>query len=371
MSTILKALRRLEEDRSIHEQRPLRETVTAGGSDTAKPSRRRRAWLVGLTLLLGAGAGAGALAFWSVIDHESVQLAGVAPVPSSSTADHGAISQPEPAAAAGRIRGATAAPASEAPASVVEPALETQRELPDAALSSRVERLERAPAGPRIDDAELLAATEPAFAEPRLVRGQPLLPAERLPGRHRAEPGVAVLARAEPTPQSEPTQGLAPAGDPVRRAPEPVATSPQPKPDPVAPSAPEPLAPRAESPSVPVLADWAAPAPEVLAAADEQPASVRVRHVEAPPEPAAGETLAATVPDAPIARAEVPDLWVARTSWHPTASRRSATVQFRAGDSLEVHEGDAVGTLVVARIEPSSVIFLHEGVEIRRRVGQR
>ena len=334
MSTILKALRRLEVDRSIHEQRPLRETVTAGGDDTLRPSRRTRAWLVGLVLLLGAGAGAGALAFWSVVDDEPLQLAGVAPVPSSSAAEHGAIAPPEPAAARGRVGGATAAPASGVLASVVEPALETQRELPDAALSSRVERLERAPAGPRIDDAELSAATEPTSTEPRLVPGQPPLPAEQLPGRHRPEPRSPVLARAEPTPPSEPTHVLAPAGDPVRSAPEPVATSPQPTPELVAPTAPEPLAPQAES--APALAERAAPPP-----------------------------------DAPITRAEIPELWVARTAWHPTASRRSATVQFDAGDSLEVHEGDAVGPLVVSRIEPSSVVFLHEGVEIRRRVGQR
>jgi hypothetical protein len=38
---------------------------------------------------------------------------------------------------------------------------------------------------------------------------------------------------------------------------------------------------------------------------------------------------------------------------------------------LDVHEGDAVSTLVVKTIEPSGVLFLHGSAELRRGVGQR
>jgi hypothetical protein len=37
----------------------------------------------------------------------------------------------------------------------------------------------------------------------------------------------------------------------------------------------------------------------------------------------------------------------------------------------EVHEGDALGTLVVKEIRPSAVVFLHGVEQLSRRVGER
>jgi hypothetical protein len=37
---------------------------------------------------------------------------------------------------------------------------------------------------------------------------------------------------------------------------------------------------------------------------------------------------------------------------------------------VELREGDRLEDLVVARIEPGGVVFLHEGQELRRGVGQ-
>ena len=72
-----------------------------------------------------------------------------------------------------------------------------------------------------------------------------------------------------------------------------------------------------------------------------------------------------------IARAEVPGLRVERTVWHPIAERRVATIEFgQDAERREIHEGDAVGPLVVSEIEPSGVVFVHEGVEVRRRIGE-
>jgi hypothetical protein len=72
------------------------------------------------------------------------------------------------------------------------------------------------------------------------------------------------------------------------------------------------------------------------------------------------------------ARASLPSLVVERTLWHPSAGRRLAVleVEGRAGP-VELREGDAVGDLVVLQIDPGGVVFLHRGVEIRRRVGAR
>jgi hypothetical protein len=68
--------------------------------------------------------------------------------------------------------------------------------------------------------------------------------------------------------------------------------------------------------------------------------------------------------------APAPEVVVTRTIWHPSAERRVALV-LGAGDSQEreVHEGESVGSLQVLRIEPSDVVFLREGVEVRLRVG--
>jgi hypothetical protein len=72
-----------------------------------------------------------------------------------------------------------------------------------------------------------------------------------------------------------------------------------------------------------------------------------------------------------IARAEIPDLRVERTVWHPIAERRVALIEFeRSAERREIREGDAVGPLVVSKIEPSGVVFVHDGVEVRRRIGE-
>jgi hypothetical protein len=39
--------------------------------------------------------------------------------------------------------------------------------------------------------------------------------------------------------------------------------------------------------------------------------------------------------------------------------------------SRELHEGDAVGALVVKEIRPSSVLFLHGADTLQRRIGER
>jgi hypothetical protein len=68
--------------------------------------------------------------------------------------------------------------------------------------------------------------------------------------------------------------------------------------------------------------------------------------------------------------ASLSSIVVTRTIWHPSAERRVAMVR-GAGDSKEreVREGESVGSLQVLRIEPSDVVFLREGVEVRQRVG--
>lgn len=78
----------------------------------------------------------------------------------------------------------------------------------------------------------------------------------------------------------------------------------------------------------------------------------------------------ATVALSKLARAPIPAVFVARTVWHPRSERRIAEVNVEGRvDLLLLREGDAVGPLIVSQIDPSGVVFLHDQIEVRRRVG--
>jgi hypothetical protein len=63
---------------------------------------------------------------------------------------------------------------------------------------------------------------------------------------------------------------------------------------------------------------------------------------------------------------------VTSTQWHPDQARRTTSVELEGRDEpLQLRIGDAVGPLVVQRIDPSGVVFRMGDVEIRRRVGER
>ena len=66
----------------------------------------------------------------------------------------------------------------------------------------------------------------------------------------------------------------------------------------------------------------------------------------------------------------MPAVRVERTEWHPQVDRRVAVVKIAGRpEPLRLHEGDAVGSLVVTTIKPSGVVFDHDGVSFWRRVG--
>jgi hypothetical protein len=63
-----------------------------------------------------------------------------------------------------------------------------------------------------------------------------------------------------------------------------------------------------------------------------------------------------------------PAIRVERTTWHPIAERRVAVLDVPGEGSQSVHEGDPVAGTVVKRIEPSGVVFEHDGREVRRKI---
>jgi hypothetical protein len=89
---------------------------------------------------------------------------------------------------------------------------------------------------------------------------------------------------------------------------------------------------------------------------------------EAPPEPL--ESQPADL-EPLLHRAPVPDLVISSTTWHPDAERRLAIVRVAGRDEpVQLREGDAVGPLVLLEIKPTGVVFLHDGIEVSRPVGE-
>ena len=115
--------------------------------------------------------------------------------------------------------------------------------------------------------------------------------------------------------------------------------------------------------------------PPIAVAAEIQPTALPEREVPARPQVAIPKPKpkprskpapprVAVVPPPPVVH-------VAGTIWHPSPDRRSARVEVEGfAEPLELREGDAVGVLVVAEIQPSAVVFLHGSTRLRRSVGR-
>lgn len=166
------------------------------------------------------------------------------------------------------------------------------------------------------------------------------------------------------------------------------------------------LLPRADQPEPAAPGPAETPAPPLPALAAQMPADAAIprREERAPaarPQPEPTRAPAATPPtatlratpvreptpasdpsagDAPAQRAEQesaldperPVVWVERTRWHPTPEKRSAWVRAGAsGESRELREGDAIGGVVVKEVRPSGVLFVYDGAEFKRGVGER
>ncbi len=406
MSTILKALRRLEEERGADGERPLREAVTSSPG-RAHSSRGLFGWGLGAALVVAFSAAA--LVFWSVRGEVSSQQA---TVPEAGI--------PAPAAEAGVPVQERGIPAAVAEAGV-PPAALTRRaaprgtdrrpkpvetatggELPAAAYASPVERVDRPLAEPRIaESAEQPPETEGVTAAVGNARRAAV---NELSGSHKfpsAIPGTAAVtalpasrsgavASSEPDPweQTAAASARPPVPGPALEV-VPAADSALPTPKvaksvaaPVAQAKPAPVVKAVEAqPSAAPVAQ-AKPAP-VVKAVEAQPSAAPlaqaapvVKAVEAQPSaaPVAKPKLAPVAKAAkpkPVGKAQLEGVRVAQTTWHPSAARRTAVVTLASGDEREVHEGDEVGGLVISKIEPSGVVFRDGSAEVRRRIGEQ
>jgi hypothetical protein len=308
VSTILKALRRLEEEKSRGgSQRPLREEVARGPGELQ--SRRWTSWLPVLALLIGAGAGASAWWLWpyerTLDGAPGLEPVAAAPDPKLT---------PPPVA----LQPTAPEPPVPQPSVAVEPQFEPEPAQvaeagpPEDAFASDVEVVERPQPTPRI---ELTPEPSPAAAAQPIPAAPPdpvmAPPVERVAEAKRAEAALrAAKARERRASGAEPMQ--------VARVP-------------------------IDAPPPAVLVPEPAPEPEP------------VRE----PEPVA------SVP-APTGAA----LYVTRTQWHPERGRRSADVRVD-GQSRSVHEGDTVAGYEVSEIKPSGVVLTRAGERVEQKVGQR
>jgi hypothetical protein len=341
MSTILKALRRLEEEKSSGTARSLDEQVVA----PRPPEVRSRRWpVVGAAMIAGMGVGSLALYLW-------FEPAAAPPLelPAPEVSETARVEPELPARAAAPstepARAAKARPVPNRPARSVASTIEVVKRMgeePSEAVESTAD-VSVATAGPSANpgepdpknapgvDAELAAGTTaaagatvetalaPALAEAQTLADAPSPVSPALPGSTYAgkAPAVEPKAAVVDTP-------------PARPAPEP--------------NAPTQLVSRQTEPETGAAPPpRASPTPEVSQQPDRKT----------------------------IVRAQLPELTVASTTWHPDARRRFAVVNLTdSNEELRLREGDAVGPLVVEMIEPGGVFFIHDGIAVRYNVGR-
>jgi hypothetical protein len=308
VSTILKALQRLEDEKSAGAERSLDEQVVAR---RPPPDPEHRGLRIGAVAVGGLAVAAVAFLFWFTREEPDAEVATESPPPATAPA----VAVTTKVAAEKPRRRPSDRPA---------PAARAQQDSSEVEISSVVEVVKHLDAPPA-DSAAPVAA--PNRAAPPAKAG-----AER-PARQPSErkPRVARGA-AEPRP-----------------APEQVANAQSPTPQISGNSAPAKPAP---VPPAPVEVAAVAAKPALTAASTSIPAAIR--------EP--GQKV--------IQRAKLPALSVEKTIWHPDVYRRVAVVKLvDAEEVLRLKEGDAVGPLVVKTINPGSVLFTHDDIEIRYNVG--
>ncbi len=210
-------------------------------------------------------------------------------------------------------------------------------------------------------------AMRPATADSVAVADLPVAPPSRAKASPRPAPESAASAKASTKPAAESAARTTP-----RRDAEPPVE--------LALVAPTRTPPPAEAPAASTRAATAARAATKDAPARRPATSSPPRPSREPTPPRRAEPSASS--DRPVAktseadpiervtRPDVPDVTVLRTAWHPDPSRRSARVRLEASEEvLTVKEGDAIGALVLKEISPSAVLFEAGDVEVRRRVG--
>jgi hypothetical protein len=371
MSTILKALRRLEEEKSSGTARSLDEQVVA----PRPPEVRSGRWpVVGAAMIAGMGVGSLALYLW-------FEPAAAPPLemPTPAVSETARVEPKLPVRAA--------APSTE-PVRAAKARPDPVRNRPARSVASTIEVVKRMGEEPSeavepMDDVAVAAAgsgANPGEPDPKTAPGVDAALAAGTTGAAAASAETALapsLAEAQTLPAAPPPVSPAPPGSTYAAK----APSVEPKAavvdTPLARSAPEPNPPTQLVSRQTELETVAASQP-IEAAAEELPVATvptasrpSAAVADPAPPPPASPTPAVSQPHKTIVRAQLPELTVASTTWHPDARRRFAVVNLTESDEeLRLREGDAVGPLVVEMIEPGGVFFAHDGIAVRYNVGR-
>ena len=310
MSTILKALQRLEDDRSANVERSLDEQIVAHRPPTGPD--RRGLW-IGAVAVAGLAVAAAVFFFWPIREDP---VAEVATEPPPLEVEPVVVIAQEVTAEKPRRR----------PAARAAPAARAQQDLPEVEVASIVEVVKRLDAQPE-DSAAPAALSKRAAPIAKINSAPPT----RRPSAPKPDPQVA-RAAARPRPAAKHVAQAKPPATEISENPAPAKVTP------------------ALPAAVEIAVAAAKPAP--TAAPASVPAPIR--------EPES------TV----IQRAKLPSLSIEQTIWHPDVGRRVAIVKLiDAEEVMRLKVGDAVGPLVVQAIKPGSVLFNHDGIEIQFNVG--
>jgi hypothetical protein len=321
VSTILKALQRLEEEKSANVERSLNEQVVA---HRPPPEPKRRGLRIGAVAIGGLVVAAAALLFWFNREDPGAEVA---------------MESPPPAVASVAAQKAAAEKPRRRPSARPAPAARAQQPSSEVEVSPIVKVVKRLDAPPA-DSAASAAASAAALAASQKRATPPAQAGAERPGRR-----PSARKRAQPKPDSQ-----------VARE----AARPKPALAQVA-NAESPETPISEN-SAPALPAPVPPEPVEIAAVAQKPATTAT---------SASTPAAIREPESRvIQRAKIPTLRVEKTIWHPDADRRVVVVKLiDAEEILRLKEGDAVGPLVVKAIKPGSVLFNHDGIEVVYNVG--
>jgi len=327
VSTILKALQRLEDEKSAGVERTLDEQVVSHNL-LPDPEPNRSGLKIGIAAIGGLAVVAAGFWLWPTQNPSDAVVATasapVAAAPVAAPAPEKPVVAPAPAK-----RVAAEKPRRKVPART-QPAARVEEELSEAEAAAIVEVVKRLDAEPADSGASDTASNRVA---PAVESKQ----TERRPSASKPAPRVA--SRAENSrPAAKHLASAKPAADPNAK-PAPAAKSAE-----TAPAKPAPVAP------TPVEIAAVAPKPDPVPASIPTPVREPEQKV--------------------IQRAKLPSLSIEKTIWHPDTERRIVILKVEDVEKvLRLKEGDAIGPLVVESIEPGSVVFNHDGIEIRYNVG--
>jgi hypothetical protein len=342
VSTILKALKRLEEEKSKSAERPLDEKIVASVGSAAP---KKRAALITLAMIGGIAVGSSALYFWP----EGSETVSDTPALDSATATTPSLPKAKPPV---ELSSSAEVESEREANKALE--IEKMKKIMAGALEKRDAVALESPTAPSGSENPVAEPESQATATMDLQKMMKAL--EAAAERRKATDFEQVAAKTQAPLESDPAtqeadKQIGRKGDNNRRP----RRSNRSSEDAVRVEQIERVA-HTELMREHEVA--ATPAPPVLA-------PVKQSEEEVSPEPPLSALDAKLVK-----RIEVPPIRVNKAVWHPDAARRHAVVTFaQDGEALKLREGDAIGPLVVKSIKPGGVLFYHDGVEVRYNVG--